>query len=145
MRGQVSWVVGAHRGRAEPEIPMDIRRDRNWCWGQRTPGPNGADPVVDFANRTNNAAPHQLHHTAIIFLGVDLGSHLRHAFVFARGFGDQAGLRNRVGQGLLAIDVQSTAQGHHRCRRMDVIGGADDDGIEVISLEKLAEIVIALG
>src|SRR5262249_46266047 len=102
--------------------------------------PNCADPHVDFSDCTDNAALHQLDCSAIIAAGVDLRAHLGYAPVLGGGLGHQTCLSHGMREWLFAQDVQPSLQSSKCDGGVPMVWCRDNYSIEVLLLEKPAEI-----
>ncbi len=108
----------------------------------RVPSPGTRDPHVTFADRADHAALDQLDDAPVVVAGVNLGAHLRRDAGLRRSLADDARLVHVVGERLLAVDVLLQLQRGQRGERVRVLGGADDDGVELIGVvEHLAEVL----
>ena len=76
---------------------------------------------------------------------MNLRAHLRAAFVLSRQFRHDARFVNGVRQRLFAVDVLPEPQRRGGCDGMGVIGGADDDGVDVLLFEQFSEIGVCFG
>ncbi len=73
---------------------------------------------------------------------MNLRPHLRRLFRFGGFDSDKPSFGDGMRERLFAVNVLAHPQRHDRGLRMTVIGGADDDGIEVFGfLDHLAEVV----
>ncbi len=79
--------------------------------------------------------------------GVPLVAHLRDDLVLLGGLGHGTAFGDRVGQGLLAVDVLAMADGRDGRDRMVMVGRGDHHGIDLLVqlVEHLAEIVERFG
>ena len=87
--------------------------------------------IGDVADR---ARLDDLHHTAVIVPGVDLSSQLRRHSHFFRSIGDDPRLLHGMRERLLAIDVQSLADCADGGRGMVMVGAADNNRVNLVSL-----------
>ena len=112
----------------------------------RLPAPGPADPDVGLGHRADGAGLDQLDDAAVVVVGVDLGAHLGGDLGLGGGLADDPGLADVVGQRLLAVDVLAELQGRQGGEGVGVLGGADDDGVEVVGVvEDLAEVAEPVG
>src|SRR6187200_2584119 len=95
--GMNAFAVGAFFCRAEPQIPIDIRR--LWFWLKGRARPRSLFPNVCFLDRTNDSAIHQFHDAAVIIASVDLRSHLSDDVILFGQVAQYAHLMDRVSQG----------------------------------------------
>jgi len=102
---------------------------------------------VDLSNRPNRARLHQFDDPPIVVAGVDLSADLRCHFRLPCRFGNQAGLVDRVRQGLLAVTMLAHPHGHDARQGVRVVRRADDHGVDLTLdlLQHLAEIEKGLG
>src|SRR5581483_6525739 len=85
----------------------------------------------------------QLDDTAIVVFGVNLRSHLGGHFRSLRSFPNKTGFTEVVRQRFFAVDVLLALQRRQRGKSMRMLGGADDDRIEIAIFQlivKFAEI-----
>ncbi len=76
---------------------------------------------------------------------MDLRAHLRGDSHFRGGLGDNASFVHRVRERLFAVDVLSGFQCGDGGDGVRVVGGTDDDGVERLVVEHLAEVVVLCG
>ena len=123
---EIDRVIGAHRSRPDPEVPIQVRGDRLGFPGSflgahnitkllgifpALPSPGPAHPDVHLGNRTNRSGLHQLDHPAIVVAGVNLGALLGGYSGCGRGFGHHPRLVHIARERLFAVDVLLVAQG----------------------------------
>ena len=115
------------------------------CGVLQAPGAIGPD--VDFADRSDDPGIQVLLQRPPHARGVPLVAHLRRELgIFRRGLADQARLPDVVGQRLLAVDVLAVGQRQVRRKRVGMLGGGDDDRVELVGLvEHSAQIVEPAG
>ena len=101
---------------------------------------------MDLFHGAQCAGPDQLDHASGSIFAVPLISHLGRDLVFLRRFSHEAGFGDRVGQGLLAIDVFAQRHRHQRGRSVVMVRGRDGYGVEpFFLLEHLAIVGVAGG
>src|SRR5438874_6179778 len=99
--GKIDGMKWPRGRRSQPEVPIKScwhgfrfgwplpRRDNvamSLRIGFALPSPGARDPDMSSDDWPNRAALHQLNHAMIIFVGVNLDTHLRGDFGFGRGF-----------------------------------------------------------
>ena len=130
----VSLIVSALRCGAEPDIPID---KIGHGLGFKDGFTNGSDaavaPDVGFSNFANRSSLDEFDCSAVVGSGVNLGAHLGCDFSFLLGIFllHPPCFLHGVGEGFFAIDVFTGAHCRDRCRGVVVVGGADDDGIDL--------------
>ena len=138
-------VESAFGRRAEPEIPIQTLRHAFAFFGSfETLRPvRTAGPVADFTHWPNCAIPNPFTQQARGFRGLIRDSDLSGHAGIARDFGHAAGFIDGVGQRLLAKDMLALLHRRHGYGRVQVVGGAHDNGIEVlVLLEQLPEVAV---
>ena len=143
---EVAGVIGPHRRRPDPQVPVQPLRHRGRLLrpARRTFDPL-VHPNVGFPHRPDRPRSDQLDHAAVVVGGVDLRAHLgRHLHLLGR-FPHHAGLVDRVGQRLLAIDVLAPLHGRDAGQGVGVLGGADGHRVDVLLVEHLAPVGVGLG
>ena len=116
-------MVGPERGRAEPDVPVERRRNRGDL-GRRVDalGPDRAvRPAVDLEDIADSAVLDPFADQARALAGVTLVAHLGDDLGLLGGLGQEAGFLDRVGQGLLNVDMLAQLDGGH-----------GDDGVVVV-------------
>src|SRR5262249_30993638 len=118
--GEVDRMERPRRCRAQPEIPVETRRNR--LLFLRTFGdvdnvlvlvrsllalqaPRARHPDVGLAHRTDDTALDQFDDAAIVLAGVNLNAHLRGDLALHRLLANLARLPDVVCERLLAVDV----------------------------------------
>ena len=152
------------RGGSQPQIEMVGRRDRHLflepvhdldavvepvrlvelLGGRRIlESPRAFCPDVDFAHRTDDAGHEDFLDRAPGGRRVALVAHLRRQVrVLRGGLADEPGFPDVVGERLLAVDVLAVRQRQVGRERVRVLGGGDDDGVEVVrAVEDAPEVV----
>src|SRR5262249_40493159 len=89
-------------------------------------------PDVDFADFTDDAGLNPFVRESRAFAGVTLIAHLRHDAGFVSRLRQRAAFVERMREGLLAVDVLAGLDGGHRGRGVNVVGGPDSDGVDVL-------------
>ncbi len=143
LNGRVSRVVGPHRRRAEPEVPIQRGRHGRRVLRPRAPlrpihvkqstrWPVGPDVrLVDVAD---DAGPDVLAEPARLFGGLALVAHLRGHLRLVRRLRHAPRLPHRMRQRLLAIDMLAPLDGLHRSEGVVVVGRGDDHAVNVLHL-----------
>ena len=94
--------------------------------------PEGAaGPIVHFADGADGAGPYPFTEEASVFGSLIANGDLRGDAGFAGDIGDAAGFVDGVREGLLAENVFVFAHGRGGNGGVEMVGGADDDGVEV--------------
>jgi hypothetical protein len=94
----------------------------------------------------DRAGPDHLGDPASLFTGLTEISHLRGHLGLARDLADHAGLINAVRERFLTVNMLAEFHGHGRRDGMDVVGGGDEHGVDVLlRLQHLAEVGVELG
>jgi hypothetical protein len=105
------------------------------------PAPGARHPDVNLLHLADDTGLDQLDDAAVVLGGVDLDAHLGRHLRLRRLLADLARLEDVVGERLLAVDVLAVLQGQHGRRRVRVLAGADDHGVEGGGMVKeLAEV-----
>ena len=81
---------------------------------------------------------------AVADVGALLGACLEDGLLFRDLLVDGLALGEEVGDGLLAVDVLAVAQGLEGAEGVPVVGGGDDDGIDVVAGAELAEVGVGV-
>ena len=144
VRGLIGRVIRPHRRGSDPEVPVQALRHRGHVGGPLAARPRLAAPDVALADRPDRPGLDDFDDASIVVLGMDLRPHLGRDLRLRREVGHRAGLIDRVGQRLLAIDMLAHAKRHRGGRRMHMIGRADDHGVEPAGLQHLAEVGVLL-
>ena len=110
-------MVRPLRRHAEPEIPVEVRRDRLRVLGHRHDSrrlrpDRPIRPDVDFAHRADGAGLDDFDRFAQAVLGRALVAHLRGDFHLGGHMAHFAGFGNRMRQRLLTIDGLALVHGH---------------------------------
>ena len=151
---EIRRVIRPLRRGAEPEVPVQVRRDRHLLLepvddlnavveavrlvellGRRgvlqTPG--AIRPDVDLVHRADHAGIENFLDRPPRRRGVALVAHLRGKLrIFRRRLADQARFPDVVGERLLAIDVLAVRQRQIRGERVRVLRRGHHDRVEVI-------------
>ena len=129
-------VIRTRRGRADPQVP--VQRLRNFFFRQRMIDalrPDGTvGPGVHFLDRADLAGPDHFAQLPDAFARVALVAHLRGDAIFARRITQHAGLEDRPGHGLLAVDVFAALHGPHRRDGVGVVGSGNGHRVDVAAL-----------
>ncbi len=164
--GEVRRMERPRRRGAEPQVPVDVRRNRHLflepiddldavvepvrlvelLGGRRVlQSPRAIGPHVDLAHRTDDAGHEDLPDRAPGLRGVALVAHLRRQLRVLRGrLADEAGLPDVVGERLLAVDVLAVRQRQVGGERVRLLAGGDHDGVELLRIVKDAPEVLEL-
>src|SRR5207249_3506511 len=89
-------------------------------------------------------APDDPGRLAVVLCRAVLRADLDHAVVLLRRLDDRPAFADVVGQRLLDVDVLAGPAGEHGDGRVPVVGGADEDGVHVLAVEYLAEVLVRL-
>ena len=151
--GHVHGVVGPAAGRAEPEVPVQLLGHGVLLLEARqlvdgaVGAPEGVAGGVHLGDLPDRPVPDPLAQRADPPRRVPLVAELRDHLGLAGGLADLANLVDRVGQGLLAVDVFAAFQCGHAGHRVRVVRRADHHGVDVLvhRVEHLAEIFESLG
>ena len=90
-----------------------------------------AGPVVHFADGADGASPDPFAKEASVFGSLIANGDLRGDAGFASDIGDAAGFVDGVRERLLAENVFVLTHGRGGDGGVEMVGGADDDGIEI--------------
>ena len=123
-------VVGPERGRAEPQIPVQVVRHLVGPRGGLPRPRAAAAPHVNGLDLAEPPRPHVLDDADVV---TGLVAHLRRALLLEGQSGEGPGFVDRAAQAFFAEDVQAGPQGKGRRRGVDVVGRGDDDGVELAS------------
>src|SRR5947208_6106759 len=146
---RVRGVIGAGRGGAEPQVPIDpggrvvlFERPLDRLRPDRPVGPE-----LDLAHRPDGAGFDPLADLPRALAGVALVPHLRRDLGLAGRFDQLAHLPQGPGERLLDAGVLAHFHRHHTGDSVRVIGRRDGDRIDVLPLflEQHAKIFEALG
>ena len=146
LAGHILGMIGPVRGRAQPQIPVQRRRDRRRVGRPRAAAPVLAAPEIDPADLADDAGLDPLHKGLHLAGGVELRAHLGHDALLAGHFGELANLVDIMAQGLLAVDVLAHFDSHHRRHRVQVVRRRDRHSVDVLvlGLQHLAEVLVLL-
>ena len=138
LNGMIAVVVGPLRGDAQPEVPVQFRRDRLLVLRhrhdlRRLRPDRPVGPDVDLVDRPDGAGLDDLDRFAQAVLGRTLVAHLRGHLHLGGHVAHLAGLGDRVRQRLLAVNALALLHGHQAGRRVRVVGGADGDGVDLVA------------
>ena len=101
---------------------------------------------MNLTHVAQRASLDQLDSAAQAGVRATLRAHLRGHFRSGGHSANHAGFVHRMRQRLLAIHVLAQLHRHHRGGRVAVVGRADHDGVDILSLvEHLAKVAIARG
>src|SRR5205807_973990 len=140
---QINRVKGTHRGRADPQIPIERRGYRRrilWPGDTLRPvlieeSPRGpVRPNVRLPDRPNGAAPHRLAEMASLRGSLALVTHLSRDLRLARVCRHLARLPHRVRQWFLAINMLSAFQRLHRGEGVMMIRRCNHDRVDFLHL-----------
>ena len=136
LEGVVGGMVRPEGGRAEPDVPVERRRDRRDLLGRVDAlGPDRpVRPAVDLVDVADGAVPDPFADEARAFAGVALVAHLGDDLGLLGGLGQEPGFLDGVGQGLLDIDVLAQLDGGHGDDGVVVVGGRHGDGVDALFL-----------
>jgi hypothetical protein len=135
-----------HRGvatlgpRAEPRVPVEAELHR--LLGQVARDGRVAEAAQHALDLPDRAVPHQLARDAELLHRSLHRARLQHPAVRVDRLHDLDGLVNVVGERLLAVDVLAGPQGGEGDDRVPVVGRRDHDGVDVLSGDELAEVVV---
>ena len=128
---QAVMVVAIGR-RADPLVP--VQAGRNGLRGR--PAARAAEVAVQdgvrFEDVANGARSDVLGDAADRLAAIALVAHLRQHLLLPGGIGQGIALGDVVGQGFLAKDVLAVVDGTDGSRGMVMIGGGDEDHVEVV-------------
>ncbi len=133
-------VERAQRGRAQPQVVVHRRGRRSVGLDGDVAHPVLVGPRLDQPDRAQRAAFHVVDRVGVVRSAALLRPHLDDAIVLARDVHHHAALADRQRQGLLDVDVLARLAGHHRRQRVPVVRRADDDRVDVGSVEHAAEV-----
>src|SRR5215469_4645993 len=143
--GQVSVIEGTFRSRPQPQVPIQTFRHRVGVFGtlDRLCPERTARPIRHLAHRTDRTRTYPLRELAGGFGSLvgdrDLGCDPS----FPGDLGQPARLINRVGQWFLTEDVLPFLHGRRGNRRVQIVGRAHHDGVNIFFLfEQFAEIAV---
>ncbi len=139
--------VGASGGWAEEEVPIEVGGDGIGRRGEAAVGPAFVTPMVDGGDVADGFGLDEFDDASVVVGGVDLGAHLCGDAGFDGFFGDGAGFGDGVGEGFFAVDGFFEVEGAHGCGGVVVVGGGDDDGVDVggFFVEQVAIVAILSG
>ena len=129
---------------ADPQVIMNVRRNGFGLRRRLGCAPAFAAPDMHFGDRADDAGFDDFDNPPIVALGVNLRAHLRDAIVFCGQFLNHARFVHGMRERLFAIDMLVEAKRRRRRDGMDVIGRGDHDGVNVLLLKRLSEIVVRL-
>ena len=86
---------------------------------------------MDVAHLADRPAAEQFHEPEVAGVLVVLRPHLGRQPLLGRELRDEPCFLDGVGEGLLAIDMEAAPQGADGGRSMVMVGGGDDDGVEL--------------
>ena len=129
-------AVRAHRGAADPQVPIERGRHAHFRRNLLQPGRMraGRGRDVGLGDVADGAAPHDLRGHAIAFMREALIAHLGRNLVLDCGLLQQARLPHGARQGLLQIDVNATLHAGQGDRGVHEIGDAYGDGVDILAL-----------
>src|ERR1051326_3291615 len=145
---KIGGVIGAHRSRANPQIPIQRGRNRRrLCRPLHSLRPvfveetlrRAISPNMHLTHWPNRSGPNKFAKPASLVRGLALIAHLRGNFGVARSLGELAGLPHRVRQWFLAINVFPMLDGFHRRENMVMVRRGDDHTIDFLHLIERSE------
>src|SRR5690606_36226206 len=129
-----AWMEGHLARGPEPEIPVEAGWSLLGGKVARTGGPPHVHPdALDLSDATISNQLASLQELARRAL---LASGLKDAAEASRRIDHATALLDREGERLLAVDVLSGLARMDRDERVPVIGHGDDDGVDVLAIEK---------
>ena len=128
------------RGGAEPEVVVAARRAGRASGGLAQAAAVGGHPDPRLADLAQHARADDLDDPVIVLAGVDQVAHLGDALGLLGRVDHRPALGDPVRQRLLAIDVLAGLAGEDGRDRVPVVGRGDDDGVDVLAVEHLAEV-----
>ena len=87
---------------------------------------------MDVAHLPDRPAAEEFHEPEVAGMLVVLRPHLGRQPLLGRELGNEPRLLDGVGEGLLAVDMEAAAEGADSGRGVVVVGGGDDDGVELL-------------
>ena len=143
----IGAVIRPHRHRAEPEVPVELRRNgrRFLRCGNALRPTRAVRPAVDLANVSDSPAADPLAHPPHVRARVPCVAHLCSDAGLAGDFHQPADFRNVVGQRHLGVDVLALPHGCGGDHRVRVVGRGHDDGVDALFLVQHPTIVFVAG
>lgn len=144
---EVKFKVGLGRLAGQPEVPVKVRRALDQLFLYRSLRPDRAvRPQADFLEGANGTLLDPLLGHALAIHRPALIAHLGDDFRLLGGAVQITHLRDVIAQGLLHADVLAVFDGMHRGEVVRVVGGGDDDAVDLVRhfVEHLAEVLIEL-
>ena len=132
--------VGAGRGRAEPELEVEAGGRGGDAGGAA--GGGGGSPDVDVPELADAAVADEGAGEAEDAGGALLGAELEDAFVAVDVFAQGPVFGEVEAHGLFEVNVLAGADGGQGGEHVPVIGGGDEDGVEVLAGDQFAEVVV---
>ena len=126
---EVGAAVGAHLGRAHPQVPVHpLRRIDHGT--ELALGVEAVRPAPHLADLAERAALHVFGHERLERTRVAVVAGLRHDAVLARGGGEEVGLLLRVADRLLDVHVDAALHAGDGDRRVRLLVGGDDRRVD---------------
>ena len=140
VEGEPVRVERAFGGGTEPEVV--VAAGRGIAVGRLAQAAAvGGHPDPRLADRAQHARADDLDDPVIVLARVDQVPHLGDALVLLGRGHHGPPLGDPVRQRLLAVHVLAGLAGHDRGDRVPVVGRGDDDRVDVLAIEELAEVV----
>ncbi len=144
---EVARVIRVVGGGPDPKIVVEV-----FGWFARGgeiagPGELPVAPRGDGFNLSDGAIAYEFANAVEVFVFVALGAALGGdvGSVFQVVGPDDSGFFHAVGEGLFTIDVVAAVHGPVGDERVGVIGGANDNGVDVLLVKALPPVDILLG
>ena len=140
---EVGFVEIAERCRAEPKVVVDVFWWGVCFWGLHTKRASGtSNPNVNAFDGADDSLLDEFDNATVVVAGMDLVSHLCWDFCFSREFSDDTCFVNGVREWFFAVDGESFFQSCDDSDRVEMVGGGDDDAIEVVSVEQFSVVCV---
>lgn len=142
-RVELIFYEGTFFADAEPEIPVEGFGDGVGSFGEGChAAPCFRVGAMDGNDITDAAFLEESDGGAIGAVRGELVAHLADELIFGGGVAKRAGFMDGAGEGFFAIDVKPKLHGRHGNGGVHVVGGSDEDGVEILCffVEELAPI-----
>lgn len=135
--------VGGEGCGAEPGVVVD---GGGWlCWFCAATGLAGAAPDVDVFECSNFSATDELASLPELASGSLLGSELEYAVVGLEGFAEELIFLDGEPEGFFDVHILAGFGGGEGDGYVPVVGGGDEDAVDVLAFEQFSKVRVGLG
>src|SRR6266446_6901879 len=139
----VVGMVRTLRRRPQPQVPVQVIRNRDGLFGPIAVTPNPRRPDVNFADRPNGTGLDAFDHAPAVPVSVRLGTHLSSDLCLVSFASQEASFPNGMGKRLFAIDMLFQFECGQNGKSVSMVWGAHHHGVDVLAVVvQFAEIEI---